>query len=208
MYDRILFPTDGSNQASALEHAVDIAELSGGTLHTLYVVDDAEIPETNRNQIVDSYEREGANAIEHVEDVAAERDVAVMGDIEQGTPHEAILNYADEHDIDLVVMGTRGRSGLDRLLIGSVTERVVRASDVPVLTVSLSSHEAAITDTEQAIDLATRSLEDDGYEVTSIADEPYRVSGTWIVRARTGDNGTFNVHINRATGDVSLAKVN
>ena len=94
MYDRILFPTDGSNQARALEHAVDIAELSDGTLHTLYVVNDGEIPETDRDQIIGSYEREGANAIEHVEDVAAERDVAVMGDIEQGTPHEAILNYA------------------------------------------------------------------------------------------------------------------
>ncbi len=52
-----------------------------------------------------------------------------------GDPHQVILNYADHHGIDIIVMGTHGRTGLDRYLLGSVTEKVVRLSDIPVVTV-------------------------------------------------------------------------
>jgi nucleotide-binding universal stress UspA family protein len=52
-----------------------------------------------------------------------------------GTPHTAILDYAEEHGVDLVVMGTHGRRGFDRFLLGSVTEKVVRTASVPVMTV-------------------------------------------------------------------------
>ena len=69
---------------------------------------------------------EVANALDGVE-----TRTAVLG----GTPHEVILDYADDHDVDLVVMGTHGRTGIDRYLLGSVTEKVVRLADTPVLTV-------------------------------------------------------------------------
>lgn len=55
--------------------------------------------------------------------------------IVEGNPHEEILEYVSEHDIDMVVMGTHGRTGIDRVVMGSVAERVVRQSPVPVLTV-------------------------------------------------------------------------
>ncbi|TKX74832.1 universal stress protein [Halorubrum sp. GN11_10-6_MGM] len=55
--------------------------------------------------------------------------------VETGTPHSAILEYADANGVDLVVMGTHGRTGVERYLLGSVAEKVVRLSDVPVLTV-------------------------------------------------------------------------
>ncbi|QUO47139.1 universal stress protein [Halorubrum ruber] len=55
--------------------------------------------------------------------------------VETGTPHSAILEYADENDVDLVVMGTHGRTGVERYLLGSVAEKVVRLADVPVTTV-------------------------------------------------------------------------
>jgi len=58
--------------------------------------------------------------------------------VEWGEPYESVLDYADEHDIDIIVMGTHGRTGLDHHLLGSVTEKVVRTSDVPVLTVRAS----------------------------------------------------------------------
>lgn len=61
----------------------------------------------------------------------------IEGVVAQGTPHQAILDHIDEHDIDLVVMGTHGRTGLDRYLLGSITEKVVRLSDAPVLTVRM-----------------------------------------------------------------------
>ncbi|MFC7115166.1 universal stress protein [Natronoarchaeum sp. GCM10025703] len=54
-----------------------------------------------------------------------------------GSPRRAIVEYADGHDCDLIVMGTHGRGGINRLLMGSVTEGVIRTSDRPVLTVQL-----------------------------------------------------------------------
>lgn len=55
--------------------------------------------------------------------------------IEYGIPHEQILDFTEQNNIDLIIMSTHGRTGLDRLLIGSVTEKIVRNSKVPVLTV-------------------------------------------------------------------------
>lgn len=207
MYDRILVPTDGDDQATVVEHALTIAELCGGSLHTLYAVDDRKIPDADRDTVLSSYEREGTEAIERIEEIAGERDVGVTGAVRQGKPYATILKYATEHDIDLIVMGTHGRSGLDRLFVGSVTERVIRASNIPVLTVALSDHEPTVVTDDQAVALATRRLEDAGHEVAAIPEEPYRESGTWIVRAVTDDGGTFNVHVDRVTREARLAKV-
>jgi nucleotide-binding universal stress UspA family protein len=66
----------------------------------------------------------------------------IEGVVAQGAPHRAILDYVDEQDIDLIVMGTHGRTGLDRYLLGSVTEKVVRLSDAPVLTVRMPAESA------------------------------------------------------------------
>jgi nucleotide-binding universal stress UspA family protein len=60
---------------------------------------------------------------------------SVTTDVRPGTPHREILAYVEEHDADLVVLGTRGQTGLERYLLGSVTERVLRSSPVPVMTV-------------------------------------------------------------------------
>ena len=137
MYDQILVPTDGSEGShAAVEHAIDLATTYDATLHTLYVVDtsvgiDASVPGT-----LDALEEAGENAIDEVVKQAA--DVGTIeGVVAQGAPHRAILDYVDEHDVDLVVMGTHGRTGLDRYLLGSVTEKVVRLSDAPVLTVRM-----------------------------------------------------------------------
>jgi nucleotide-binding universal stress UspA family protein len=64
-------------------------------------------------------------------------DVAVETVVLDGNPYERILDYAEESDADLIVMGTHGRTGVDRYLLGSVTEKIVRTSDVPVLTVRM-----------------------------------------------------------------------
>ncbi|SDJ48013.1 universal stress protein [Natronorubrum texcoconense] len=75
-------------------------------------------------------------AIEIVEEVERQFEgVDTEGIIHVGDPYQVILAYADHADIDLVVMGTHGRRGVDRYLLGSVTEKVVRMSDVPVVTV-------------------------------------------------------------------------
>jgi nucleotide-binding universal stress UspA family protein len=62
-------------------------------------------------------------------------DVPTERVVREGIPHAAVLDYVDDSSVDLVVMGTHGRTGLDHYLVGSVTERVVRNAPVPVLTV-------------------------------------------------------------------------
>ena len=66
-------------------------------------------------------------------------DVSVETVVLSGDPYKRIREHADEQDVDLIVMGTHGRTGLDRYLLGSVTEKVVRTADVPVLTARLEA---------------------------------------------------------------------
>jgi len=135
MYETILVPTDGSSQSdTALDHAVALARHHDATVHVLYVAD------TNRDsltaqggEVVDALELEGdritADAVERVG-----TGVDVVDTVEAGDPVETILDYASSTGADLVVMGTHGRRGLDRYLLGSTTERVVSLSSIPVLT--------------------------------------------------------------------------
>ncbi|RQG94210.1 universal stress protein [Natrarchaeobius chitinivorans] len=143
MYDTILVPTDGSEKSTvALEHAIDLASTYDATLHAQYVVESspafsAELDETTEEEIYGSLFDAGRRA---VDEVAARADDDGVPEVEtvvdRGRPHEEILGYADDADVDLVVMATAGRTGESRELIGSVAERVVRSSPVPVLTVA------------------------------------------------------------------------
>ncbi|MFB6071576.1 MAG: universal stress protein [Halobacterium sp.] len=137
MYDDVLLPTDGSEAAdAAVENAVDLAYQYGARLHVLYVADTTEYSTvTFEDDVVDPLEQEGQHVVDDVVEKAEARDVEAVGVVMQGGVYETILNYVDDHGIDVVVMGTHGRRGLDRALLGSVTERVVRTADVPVLTV-------------------------------------------------------------------------
>jgi nucleotide-binding universal stress UspA family protein len=146
MYDRILVPTDGSSDADrAVEHALDLAETYGADLYVLYVVDTNVLPLDPRTQQVAGYlEEAGRRAEAKVLERASGRDVdTVVTDVLEGSPHEVILEYADDNDVDLLVMGTHGRRGLDRVLLGSVTQRVLRTADVPVLVVRPPSDDEA-----------------------------------------------------------------
>ncbi|WP_348612467.1 universal stress protein [Halobaculum rarum] len=144
MYSTILIPTDGSEGADgAIDHAIDIATTYDAALHTLYVVDTDIGVDASITGMFDALEDVGQNAIDEVVSRAETAGVdQIEGAIGQGKPHRVILEYIDEHDVDLVVMGTHGRTGLDRYLIGSVTERVVRLSDTPVLTVPMRPDDA------------------------------------------------------------------
>ena len=147
MYDSILFPTDGRPGTDrAMNRALDLARTFGATLHTLYVVDTESLseafPSDERETLSDRLEQQGQTTTLDVQNRASELDLDVVRQIREGQPPRAILEYAEEHDIDLVVMGTRGRAESGAHHIGSTTERVLRRSDVPVLTVSLDESEA------------------------------------------------------------------
>ena len=137
MYERILHPTDGSEGSmAAADHAIELAERYGATLHSVYAVNTTVGPEAGVVGVFDALEEAGREAIEDFEARASAAGIeSVEGSVVSGRPHQVILDYVDDHDVDLVVMGTHGRTGLDRYLLGSVAEKVVRSCPVPVLTV-------------------------------------------------------------------------
>jgi nucleotide-binding universal stress UspA family protein len=144
MYDTILVPTDGSSAVvEAVERAVDLAERYDATVHALYVVDSSAYGtlDTSTSVVVDALEDEGETAVTYVADQAESAGVPAETAVLSGTPHRTIMNYVDDHDVDLVVMGTHGRRGFDRFLLGSVTEKVVRTAPVPVMTVRVPDEE-------------------------------------------------------------------
>jgi len=140
LYEKVLVPTDGSAASRrAIEQAVALAAEHGATIHAVYVVNTASyasLPtESSWDGVAEMLESEGESALDEVAELAAERDVSVERVFLDGSPSREIIRYAEEVGCDLVVMGTHGRGGIDRLLLGSVAERVVRSSNVPVLTV-------------------------------------------------------------------------
>src|SRR6056297_812843 len=146
MYDRILVPTDGSTGVErAVEHAVGLAEEHGATVQALYVVNAATfggLPmETSWEGISSVLRDEGHEAVERVEEIAEKHGVEVETRIVEGMPSRTICEQAASEGCDLIVMGTHGRGGIDRLLMGSVTERVVRTAEPPVLTVNMTDDE-------------------------------------------------------------------
>ncbi|MEA1930079.1 MAG: universal stress protein [Euryarchaeota archaeon] len=138
MYSEILLPTDGGPaSAAAIDHAVELAAETDARLHGLYVLDTTAYPalDAGREAVLGALKEEGREALEGVTDAAEDAGVAVVSELISETPHRGIIEYATDNDIDLIVMGTHGRTGLDRYLLGSVTERIVRTSEIPVLTV-------------------------------------------------------------------------
>lgn len=134
MYDSILFPTDGSDTAmSVLDYAVDVAIEHGATMHVLSVVgpDRSEVVASSGvDRVVEAGKRTVAETAERI----AERDVAVQTSVERGWPVSSIADAAA--DADLVVMGTHGRQGVDRTLLGSVTEGVLAETPTPTVVVN------------------------------------------------------------------------
>jgi nucleotide-binding universal stress UspA family protein len=140
MYDDILLPTDGSaGMEAVIEHAGRLAAEHGARVHVLYVVDTASLSDLPVEGGFEGVSRhlntEGERALDDVED---RLEVPVERTLTDGSPAREIVAYATEEGCDVVVMGTHGRTGVDRLILGSVAERVVRSSPVPVLTVRVS----------------------------------------------------------------------
>ena len=157
--------------AAVLDHARDIAETYDATLHILFVVDADHVEtgmvvrrgeggdwktgmvkrdeptagkghmSRNQEDMRESIEAQGQQLTDEIASWLSEEGVETATAVRHGEPSEAITEYAEANDIDLITMGTHGRRGLRRRLIGSVTEKVVRLSEQPVMTVRLSESE-------------------------------------------------------------------
>jgi nucleotide-binding universal stress UspA family protein len=143
MYEDILFPFDGSDSAAAaLHHAGEIAHWADATIHVLYVADTTRDSVTVvEGETVDVLEREGEDIVEEAAKTLETLGVSHETDVVQGNPAPTIAEYAERYDQDLVVMPTNARDGISRYLVGSVSEKVVRLSTVPVLTVRMQEDE-------------------------------------------------------------------
>ncbi|GAD53664.1 universal stress protein [Halarchaeum acidiphilum MH1-52-1] len=137
MYDSVLVPIDGSDVSEeAFEHAIGLAKQYGATLHIVHTVDPDTLPTSVSSiSLEEEFEEMGEDLVERAREEAEDEGLTVETEIVSGSPEKHIVDYAAEHGIDLIVIGTHGRRGLDRVLSGSVTEKVVRNADVPVLVI-------------------------------------------------------------------------
>ena len=159
MYQQILLPLDGSELSElALGPARELALALPARLHLLQVLSYSQDLDLVRgaeygalsddhisNLLQEVAAAQTSKAVEYLAAKAAELEAAgveVVTDYETGNAAEKILDYARAADIDLIVMSTHGRGGLGRLLVGSVTDRIIRAGERPVLVVPPESGRA------------------------------------------------------------------
>lgn len=141
MYGSILVPTDGSQEmALVVDQATELASVCSATLHVLHVVDERaylSVPDDARDRVRETLLADAESFTKAVADRALDAGIEVEREVRWGDPAPSILSYAVENDIELIVMGTHGRTGYERYLLGSVAEKVVRVAPMPVLTVAV-----------------------------------------------------------------------
>ena len=142
MYSKILLPTDGSKHANkAAEHAIWIARKSGAEIIALTVMETSSLVGLSADDLIvrlkEMLEEEASRSLEAVKKLVEESGAGVKITLrtDEGSPADAILRTIEKEEVDLVVMGTSGKHGLDRFLLGSVAEKVVRSAGCPVLVV-------------------------------------------------------------------------
>ena len=148
MYNKILLPTDGSENAKrAGKHAIWISDVSGADIVVLNVIEPyypqiSALP--NYSEVIfDELREEGETAVKSFKQELESdqcngmcKNMELTTQIQEGKPFVEIIDSIKREQIDLVVMGASGRHGLDRFMLGSVTERVVREAICPVLVVN------------------------------------------------------------------------
>ena len=141
MADRVLAPVDGSEQSDRACELV-FEEFPDATLVLLHVINPVEAGYSGRVSLPSAseewYEQQRERADEHFDDIeskAAEHGIETERAIEVGEPTRTIVEFAEDNDVDHIVMGSHGREGVSRVLLGSVAETIVRRSPVPVTVV-------------------------------------------------------------------------
>jgi nucleotide-binding universal stress UspA family protein len=167
MYENILLPFDGSEgTAEALHHAGELAHWADATVQILYVADTARNSVTVVDgEAIDGLVQKGEEIVEEAAETLETLGVPHDTDVVQGNPAPTIARYAEQYGQDLIVMPTRGNEGIPRYLAGSVSEKVVRLSATPVLTVRMRPDETLEFPYENVLiptdgsDAATRAAE-------------------------------------------------
>ncbi|WP_292372471.1 universal stress protein [Methanosarcina sp. UBA411] len=141
IFKGILIATDGSKNAErAASYGMDLAKAAGAEVQALYVISTQHAVTTRTVKgwsegFEECLTNKGRSAIDNVEKLGKEAGVKVKPVFLKGIPADKILEYAEESNIDLIVMGTQGLTGIKKFLIGSVAEKVVRHSRIPVMVI-------------------------------------------------------------------------
>lgn len=135
-----MIATDGSVCSRlAANKGIELARLSGGTVYAVYVVStdyfSSMAVDLDWERMSEELKREGCKALDYVKGIGELENVNVKSILLEGHPASELIRYAEEEKMDIIVMGTLGRTGIDRLLLGSVAVNVVRHSKVPVMVV-------------------------------------------------------------------------
>jgi nucleotide-binding universal stress UspA family protein len=142
-YKHILVPLDSSKLAElALPDALTLAQLNKAAITLLHVISPSRLPATNYpttpfliDQFLDDQRELALAYLNEIRSRLRAKGVIIHTAVEVGLAAETIIDYAAEHHIDLIVMSTHGRSGLQRWVYGSVADKVLRGAHVPVVLV-------------------------------------------------------------------------
>jgi nucleotide-binding universal stress UspA family protein len=146
-FKKIMIATDGSACSKlAADKGIEFARLTEGKVYAVHVLSNAYLsamdgeayPSMGLNpweSIQEEFQKQGQQAVDYVKDRGEMKGVSVEPVLLEGNPSEELIRYAEKEKMDIVIMGTLGKTGLDRFLLGSVTGNVIRHSKIPVMVI-------------------------------------------------------------------------
>lgn len=138
---QILIATDGSETANeAADFGIEMVGCSGAKIYAVYVIDITPYRSVPLDQIwskdtLDEFEKAGHEATSYIEKIGKAAGAEVESRVLKGHPAEKIISFAEDNNIDMIIVGSLGKSGYERVLLGSVSEKIIRHAKVPVLVV-------------------------------------------------------------------------
>ena len=146
-YKKIMIAADGSECSRlAIDKGIELARLSGGTVYAVHVISTAYLFPMDGDyfmgmnpyweSIHEALKNQGQKALDYIKGLGEVKGINVESILLEGNPSEELIKYADKEKMDIVIMGTLGKTGLNRMLMGSVAGNLVRHSRVPIMVVS------------------------------------------------------------------------
>ncbi len=157
-YKKIMIATDGSDCSNlAIDKGIELARLSWGTVYAVHVMstaysfdmDGGAYSSVSTNpywaSIRKALKNQGQQAVDYIKNLGEAKGINVQSILLEGNPSEELIRYANEEKMDIVIMGTHGKIGVNRMLMGSVAGNLVRHSKIPVMVVGKKACSLGLT---------------------------------------------------------------
>lgn len=156
MHQNILVRIDGTDESlPAIEEAVNLGSKYNAVVHVLYVVDETTrgdgLMGLGEQGLYTKLQKVGEQATEEMASIAKDAGVDATTEVRSGIPYETIVEYAEEIDVDTIIMSSHRYAGVRRFIYGSVAERVERTTDIPIIIVSRGTADSE-TDMDQQME--------------------------------------------------------